>query len=162
MISVWYDEDQGRFGPFDARDSVARLEERGVSLQRVEKPGQQQELSLVIARVDSVVVTGLSPEARSRTVLVVFGGREEADWEAERQAHGWLGLVHPSVWFLFRAGKHPAWGLYGRPDVAASAGLHATQHGLQPVGTPIGIHDLIARFLLAAERMIRESQPRSS
>jgi hypothetical protein len=45
-------------------------------------------------------------------------------------------------------------GLYGRPDVASTANLVASPQGLQVMGEALSLPELLARYLLAAERVL--------
>lgn len=110
-------------------------------------------IALCFASVESDFVQRLSPATRKRVVLVAEGDAPDAAHAEEtRETLGLLGLVEPRAWMSWKRGLFVAWGLYGRSDIAASAGLAwKDQIGLQPADDRDALPDVLARFLKSAE-----------
>lgn len=154
MIQIYIPPTDATFGgPFDRDTLVSELEQRGLTLRRVERL-EAAGIVLLFAALDGPVVASLDAAARRRIVLVAEGPTpkpEEA--ETAREASGFLGLVEPRAWSNWRRGLVVTWGVYGRPDIATAAGLELQDgRGLQLAGGKRErLAEVLARFLAAAE-----------
>ena len=153
MIAVWY-EDETNSSPFGPGEFVAQLARHGVVVHRIDRPSET-EVQLLFTPLDAPAVTALSANARAHTVIVVDQGTDDAaEEEAKRQSLGLCGLIDSSSWLRWRGGVFVAAGLYGKSEIATAAGLNSTPNGLKPTTGTLKLPELVARFLIAAERAL--------
>jgi hypothetical protein len=135
---------------FDA--FIAAVARRGLKFRRVEQ-ATIDTVCVLFGSLEDGVVARLPAEVRNKVVVVAEGGTPAAiDAASTRDSLGLLGLVEPRAWNSLQRGLYVTWGLYGRRDVADAAGLvPSPSEGLQPLGEPEALPDLLARFLIAAE-----------
>ena len=155
MIEVVFGESE-RVMPTQIHNRASmlmRLKTAGVDYTVVEKPSAKS-IILYFDRRDSANVTDLPASVRDRLVLMDDGPPlEGAQAEFARRAAGFLGLVESSAWRKWRAGVFVAWGLFGREDVAKSAGMvERAGTGLQSTNDGEDLSTALARFLTAAEQ----------
>lgn len=140
-------------GPMNTRSSlIARLNAAYVYMMRVDDPTGTS-VVLCFARASSELLTSMAPALRSRLVLV-DEGRSLAPEVASSmwETLGLLGFVESSAWSKWQQGMFVTWGLFGREDVAARAGLAASANvGLQPADHREELSKTLARYPAAAE-----------